>query len=66
MIVEITENVGCMCDIILTDVSGRKLKMINNNGNTKTTIDISEYPEGMYFISITNKHHIHTQKIIKQ
>ena len=64
--VEMPENVDCICDIMLTDVSGKKLIAINNNGNKKITIDVSQYPAGMYFLSITNKHFKLTEKIIKR
>jgi hypothetical protein len=44
--VEMPENANCICDIILTDVLGKKMKAVKNNGYDNFTVDVSVYPAG--------------------
>jgi hypothetical protein len=45
------------CDIKLYDIQGKKLQEIRGN-----QIDISSYPQGMYFLKVEGK----TLKIVKE
>jgi hypothetical protein len=49
--------ISSKCDIKLYDIQGKKLKEIRSN-----QIDISSYPQGMYFLKVEGK----TLKIVKE
>ncbi len=51
--------------VILTDITGKTLlSTVNNNGNMQ--IDLSNYPRGVYFITIVENKLTITKKIIKR
>lgn len=55
-----TENIT---SITIIDITGKRLHEINNLDVTQTTIDISAFSKGIYFINLNGKA---TKKIIKQ
>jgi hypothetical protein len=52
-------------NIELLDASGRIIKTMNNNGSKIANIDLSNLPEGFYFIRITEGENLSTKRIIK-
>ncbi|MBN2663226.1 MAG: T9SS type A sorting domain-containing protein [Bacteroidales bacterium] len=51
--------------INLTDVSGRILQSVNINADN-STIDLTEYANGMYFIQFIDNDVVHTVKVIRK
>ena len=52
--------------IALLSVYGRTLfsKNFSGDGSLPLAIDVSNYPDGIYILSITNSGHVYTQKVI--
>ncbi|MCC6372156.1 MAG: T9SS type A sorting domain-containing protein [Bacteroidia bacterium] len=62
--IELTEKVNHAV-IKLSDVSGRLLKEISANDFSKTTLDVSDLPGGVYFVEVKSGNYVLTQKVIK-
>ncbi len=52
-------------NVVIIDITGKTIKQLPVNSN-QLTIDISSYPNGIYFIKLQNNEGIETRKIIKQ
>ena len=49
----------------LTSISGQIIKDVVVTGETQLQMDLSETPQGIYFISVQNGDHIETEKVVK-
>jgi hypothetical protein len=52
--------------LIITNNLGQKINPETNFSDSKLEIDLSKYPSGIYFMTLTNEHGKFTQKIFKQ
>lgn len=53
-------------DIAVYDVSGNLLKNLQIEGNTSVSIDLSDYPDGIYLINFRQEESVSYYKIIKK
>lgn len=64
-----TANKVSTIDIIILDISGRKVlskSVVTTTGNNKFTIETEELSKGMYFLTLTNGSEISTLKFVKE
>jgi len=52
--------------LYLADLSGKILNRINTNGNSSITVDLYEYPNGIYIIQSTDEERWISSKIVLQ
>ena len=52
--------------VVVYDVSGNLLKTLQIQGNTSVSIDLSDYPEGIYLIDFRQEESASYYKIIKK
>jgi len=52
--------------LVLSNIHGTRLKELKSHNSAKTTIDLAEYPKGIYFITLRTKSTHKTLRIIKQ
>ena len=52
--------------VVLSSISGQQLfaRTFSAGGSLPLDIDVSDYPEGVYILSITNSGHVYRQKVI--
>ena len=53
-------------DVAVYDVSGTLLKTLQMEGNTSVSIDLSDYPDGIYLIDFHQEESVSYYKIIKK
>lgn len=50
--------------ILLMDLSGKLLREFNSNGQLQFSVDVSEYPPGLYFIGFYQEDKLHTERFV--
>lgn len=53
-------------DVTVYDVAGNLLKTLQIEGNTSVSIDLSDYPDGIYLINFRQEESVSYYKIIKK
>lgn len=66
---ELTLNFGKSVNNIqckITNVTGRTILQKNHINKTKTSIDFSAYPKGVYFVEVVAEEEVFVRKVLKQ
>ncbi|MBQ0156338.1 MAG: T9SS type A sorting domain-containing protein [Bacteroidales bacterium] len=55
-----------MLKITVSDISGKKLKVIDQIKSQQKSLDLSDFPSGCYFVIVETEHSRIVKKIIKK
>jgi phenylpyruvate tautomerase PptA (4-oxalocrotonate tautomerase family) len=51
--------------IVISDMTGRIVRTLSTN-KTQITVDIHDWPSGVYFVQLVGEHTTHTKKLVKK